>query len=194
MATIDNHTFRQLNGNATVYPAKANYWVIVVRRPDLLQSSSDTQVQALAAAEDFFRRATPLVTPSLRVLDIWPAEGIPKGKRYGLVQPQPMTYPEGSVYLSVTWDAPESAPKSIPWPWRSGMTGDGDWQDVREGLVAIFQAGSIVEQPGLIDEIIDPAVATVEQAGQELPKLGKDIAIWVAVGAASLFALSRAFK
>lgn len=195
MVTIDNDTFRELNGNALVYPGKANYWVIVARRADLLKMPESKRLEeANQVAADFMHQATLLATPELRALDVWPADGVPKGKRYGLVQPQPMVYPEGCVYVSLTWDAPEDSVKEIPWPWLSGLTGDGDWQDVWQGLVAVFQPGAVVTVPSALDNAVYAAQQTVEQAAGELPKIGKDMLLWAAVGAASIFALSRALK
>jgi hypothetical protein len=190
MATLDNATFRTLNGDAEIFPNKANYWVIVVRRPDLLKMNPETRLNAATDIVEGLFRDLMIDHEELRALDVWPAEGVPKGNRYGLVQPQPMTYPEGSVYISLTWDA-QGPRASVPWPWEYRGT---SWQDVQVGLVSVHQPGSIVTVPDALDGVIQAAGATATQIKDELPALGKDVLLWVGVGVASVFALSRAFR
>lgn len=190
MTGIDNATFRTLNGDAEIFPGKANYWVIVVRRPDLLSMSPEAQLSAAGDIVDDLFRDIMIDTDELRALDVWPADGVPKGKRYGLVQPQPMAYPEGSVFISLTWDA--VGPRtSVEWPWEYR---GGSWQDVQVGLVSIHQPGSVVTVPDALDGVIHAAGETVSQAADELPKLGVDMLLWMGLGVGSLIALSRFVK
>lgn len=191
MATIVNDTFRELNGTAEIFPGKANYWVIVARRPDLLEMPEGERREAAEQVVSDFMRRLMIPTSELRVLDVWKAGGVPTGRRYGLVQPQPMAYPEGSVFISLTWDAENQDRTSVPWPW---VWRGSTWQDVQEGLVSIHQPGSIVDVPGPLDNAAHAAGATADQMRDELPKLASTALVWVAIGAASLFALGRAFK
>jgi hypothetical protein len=191
MATIDNTTFRALNGDAEIFPGKANYWVIVARRSDLLEGTNEERLTAADQVVADFMRRLVIPTPELRALDAWKADGVPTGRRYGLVQPQPMTYPEGSVFISLTWDAKNPDRTSVPWPW---VWRGSSWQDVQEGLVSIHQPGSIVDVPGPLDNAVHAAGTTAAQMRDELPKLASTALVWVAVGAVSLFALGRAFR
>lgn len=191
MAAIDNDTFRELNGAATIFPNKANYWVIVARRGDLLARTENDRLEAAEQVVSDFMRRLMIPTSELRVLDVWKAGGVPTGRRYGLVQPQPITYPEGTVFISLTWDAKNPDRTSVPWPW---VWRGSSWQDVQEGLVSIHQPGSIVEVPGPLDNAAHAAGATVDQMRDEIPKVATTALVWVVVGAASLFALGRAFK
>lgn len=191
MATIDNDTFRELNGSAEIFPGKANYWVIVVRRPDLLKMGKAEQAEAAQQVVEDFARRNLIDADELRALDVWAADGVPKGKRYGLVQPQPMTYPEGSVFVSLTWDAVNENQKSIPWPWEyRGFS----WQDVQEGLVSIHQPSSIVTVPDTVDSAVYTAEVTAGQIKDQVASLGTTALLWVAAGGAALYALGRVFR
>ncbi len=192
MATIDTTTFKALNGEAPLYPGKANYWVIVAKRPDLLKGSESERLEAAKEAAAGLLRRSGVYARNLRALDVWPAAGVPTGTRYALVQPQPMAYPEGSVYVSITWDAPEGSAKEVAWPWEHSLT--GGWQDVYLGLVSVHRPSSTVDVPGPLDNAAHAAGATVDQMRDEIPELATTAMIWVAVGAVSLFALGRAFK
>lgn len=191
MATLDNKTFRELNGEAEVFPDKANYWVIVVRAPGLLALPETERLEEANDLVERFLDTFGIEGGEARALDVWPANGIPKGRRYALVQPQPMTYPKDTVFISLTWDAPEDGETKLPWPWQMQFL---EWSDVNQGLVAIYQPGSIVDVPSTLDNIVHAAGETATQIKDDVPAFGKQVALWVGVGVVSLFALSRMVK
>jgi hypothetical protein len=185
MATLDNKTFRELNGEAEVFPGKANYWVIVVHAPGLLALP---EVERLEEANDLVERFLSdfgIDGEEARALDVWPASGIPKGRRYGLVQPQPMTYPKDTVFISLTWDAPKDAETKLPWPWQMQFL---EWSDVNQGLVAIYQPGSIVDVPSALDNFVwalsQTATDVKEDAKDAAKKAGEFLEPVLYVGAA----------
>lgn len=177
---MSNSEFFTLNGTAPVYPGQANYWVVYLRRPP-----ASVDLQAVA---DFMRRSVSFSCPELRLLDVWPAGGIPRGKRRALVQPQPFAWPEGS-FASITWDATDSSPSKVEWPWDADQ-----WDNPREGLVAVFAPGQIVHVPGPLDNAIHTGELTVGQLGDEVKSTLTTALVWTAVGGAALFALLRGVR
>lgn len=178
MSRLSNVEFRELNGDAPLFTGKANYWVIVVRDV-ALRDDLDNQALADAAVRKWWGdNMSPIAAPELRALGAFKADGVPKGKRYAIVQPQPMKWDPalGYVFVALTWDheGPESA---VEWPWDTGaIDWANDWEKPYSGLIAVYQPGSIVEIPSTIDGAIWALGATADQVSDDAADAAGDVA------------------
>lgn len=183
MSRLSNVEFRELNGDAPLFTGKANYWVIAVRDVELQANLDDQELADAAVRKWWSQNMSPIAAPELRAIGAFKAEGIPRGKRYAVVQPQPMKWDPklGWVFVALTWDhtGPESA---VEWPWDTGtISWANDWETPYSGLVAVYQPGSIVEVPDAIDNAAWALGATADQVAEDAAETAKSILAPVAI-------------
>lgn len=180
--TISDAEFRALNGNAPMYPGKANYWVVVVKSPDLLADPTNEKLANELAWKWWSDSLEFVAGKNLRAIGVYPANTVPKGRIVETVQPVPQDLDSNQyVYLAITWDHNDDGRTSYPWPWRIPLL--GSWQRPYSGLVAVYQPGPIVEVPTAIDNAIWAASQALEQTADRAVDMARGWALpvmWVA--------------
>lgn len=180
--TISDAEFRALNGNAPMYPGKANYWVVVVKSQDLLADPTNEKLANELVWKWWSDSLEFVAGKNLRAIGVYPANVVPKGRIVETVQPVPQDLdPHQYVYLALTWDHNDDGRTDYPWPWRVPLL--GSWQRPYSGLVAVYQPGPIVEVPSAIDGAIWAASQALEQTADRAVDMARGWALplmWVA--------------
>jgi hypothetical protein len=180
MAKISNDQFKILNGTAPVYPGKANYWVIVMRNPALAKSRN--LEDATKSVRAWWSNYMSLAAPELRADVVLDPKGLP-AKRTSHVQPWPIDFGSDYVYVGITWDAPESSPNEVEWPWSFATT----WDSPFTGLIATIKPENVVHVPDTIDNVIWTLDQTASDIADDASKLGSGV--MAIAGAALVIAL-----
>lgn len=170
--TINDSEFRNLNGDAPMYPGKSNYWVVAVKSPDLVQDPTNEALANELVWRWWSDSIEFVAGKNLRAIGVYAPNVIPQGRIMQTVQPVPQDLdPRVYVYLGLTWDHNEDGRTSYPWPWRIPLL--GSWQRPYSGLIAVYQPGPIVEVPDAIDGAIWAASTAVQQTAQHALEIGR---------------------
>jgi hypothetical protein len=174
MSRLSNVEFRELNGEAPLFPGKANYISVMVREPALRANLKDEDL-ALDAGRKWWSRNMPGVAPKeFRVLGAY-AEP-PRGKTDARVQPdyKPDVQKFGYVWLALTWDHLADGKQAIAWPWDTGdIEFLNDWEEPYGGLWQVFQPGASVHVPGPVENVLWALGATGDQIADDAAEAGE---------------------
>lgn len=180
MAQISNDQFRELNAPVTLYPGKINHWVIVLRRGDIagrLESDGEGAALGLAdeAVNDWWRQVIgPQDYADMRATGVMAAEGLPVGQRLQHVQPWPIDFATGYVYVSFEFEP--KGKTELPWPWQ--IPTFGSWSSPISGLIATYRPHQVIDVPDQLDAIEH----TWEDVKDDAAKVGSGLKVTVALG------------